>query len=130
MIMKLHHDIFRLGLPELGVAEVYHKILAQYGREVENVNKVYSKQKTDPPLNNNYPPIAGKITWARILFKRINVPIWELQVCSQRKDSNVPKGIHPPINTLFFSTICIQKELKLSRKQSFSLSKDFAILDL
>ena len=95
MIMKLHHDIFRLGLPELGVAEVYHKILAQYGREVENVNKVYSKQKTDPPLNNNYPPIAGKITWARILFKRINVPIWELQVCSQRKISMFPKGSIP-----------------------------------
>ncbi len=70
---------FRLGLPDLGVEEVYVKILQQYGREVENVNKIYTKQKTDPPLNNNYPPIAGKITWARVLFKRINVPIWELQ---------------------------------------------------
>lgn len=43
------------------------------------VCKIYSKQKQDPPLARNLPPIAGKIMWARHLFHRIRQPMESFQ---------------------------------------------------
>lgn len=39
------------------------------------VSKLYTKQKNDPPLARNLPPIAGKILWARQLFHKIQEPM-------------------------------------------------------
>ncbi|KAH0618009.1 hypothetical protein JD844_016916 [Phrynosoma platyrhinos] len=65
----------RLGIPNLGIDEKYQIILQNYGHDIEMVSKLYSKQKNDPPLSRNLPPMAGKILWARQLFHRIQEPI-------------------------------------------------------
>ncbi|VCW97153.1 unnamed protein product, partial [Gulo gulo] len=39
------------------------------------ISKLYTKQKCDPPLARDQPPIAGKILWARQLFHRIQQPM-------------------------------------------------------
>uniref|UniRef100_A0A803T3C5 Dynein axonemal heavy chain 5 n=1 Tax=Anolis carolinensis TaxID=28377 RepID=A0A803T3C5_ANOCA len=65
----------RLGIPKLGIDEKYQVILQNYGHEIDVVSKLYSKQKNDPPLGRNLPPMAGKILWARQLFQRIQEPI-------------------------------------------------------
>lgn len=36
---------------------------------------MYEKNKTDPILPRNLPPISGRIAWSRQLFKRITNPI-------------------------------------------------------
>lgn len=51
----------RLNLPNLGIPEKYQKILSHYGRDIEMVSKLYQKNKSDPPVARDLPPIAGKI---------------------------------------------------------------------
>ncbi|KAM4704637.1 dynein axonemal heavy chain 5 [Rhinophrynus dorsalis] len=65
----------RLGIPDLGIEEKYQKILQNYGYDIEMVSRVYTKQKNEPPLGRDLPPVAGKILWARQLFHRIQSPM-------------------------------------------------------
>nr|XP_009683066.1 PREDICTED: dynein heavy chain 5, axonemal [Struthio camelus australis] len=69
----------RLEIPSLGIDEKYLKVLQNYGHDIEAVAKLYTKQKQDPPLARNLPPIAGKILWARHLFHRIQEPMESFQ---------------------------------------------------
>uniref|UniRef100_A0A8C4TXL7 Dynein axonemal heavy chain 5 n=1 Tax=Falco tinnunculus TaxID=100819 RepID=A0A8C4TXL7_FALTI len=69
----------RLKIPNLGIDEKYQKILQNYGHDIETVCKIYTRQKQDPPLARNLPPIAGKILWARHLFHRIQEPMESFQ---------------------------------------------------
>lgn len=39
------------------------------------ISKLYVKQKGDPPLARDQPPVAGKILWARQLFHRVQQPM-------------------------------------------------------
>lgn len=67
------HD--RLGIPDLGIDEKYQQILQNYGREIEMVSRMYVKNKLEPPIGRDLPPVAGKIMWARHLYSRIQVPM-------------------------------------------------------
>nr|XP_021143896.1 dynein heavy chain 5, axonemal [Columba livia] len=69
----------RLQIPNLGIDEEYQKILQNYGHDIETVCKLYTRQKQDPPLARNLPPIAGKILWARHLFCKIQEPMKSFQ---------------------------------------------------
>uniref|UniRef100_A0A8B9IM28 Dynein axonemal heavy chain 5 n=1 Tax=Anser cygnoides TaxID=8845 RepID=A0A8B9IM28_ANSCY len=68
-----------LQIPNLGIDEKYQKILQNYGHDIEAICKLYTKQKQDPPLARNLPPIAGRILWARHLFQRIQEPMESFQ---------------------------------------------------
>ncbi|XP_051812950.1 dynein axonemal heavy chain 5 [Acanthochromis polyacanthus] len=65
----------RLGIPDLGIDEKYQHILLNYGRDIEMISKMYMKQKLDPPIGRDLPPVAGRIMWARQLYSRIQVPM-------------------------------------------------------
>lgn len=65
----------RLGIPDLGIDEKYQRILQNYGRDIEMVSRIYVKQKLDPPIGRDLPPVAGRIMWARQLFTRIQGPM-------------------------------------------------------
>lgn len=39
------------------------------------MSKLYQKNKNDPPVARDLPPIAGKIAWARQLYRRIQEPM-------------------------------------------------------
>ncbi|KAM6102183.1 dynein axonemal heavy chain 5 isoform 6-T6 [Theristicus caerulescens] len=69
----------RLQIPNLRIDEKYQQILRNYGHDIETVCKIYTRQKQDPPLARNLPPIAGKILWARHLFHRIQEPMESFQ---------------------------------------------------
>ena len=64
-----------LNLPGLGIQEKYQRILSHYARDIEMVGRLYQKNKTDPPVDRDLPPIAGKITWSRQLFRRVQMPM-------------------------------------------------------
>ena len=49
----------KLNLPGLNIQEKYHRILVHYGRDIEMVSKLYQKNKNDPPVARDLPPIAG-----------------------------------------------------------------------
>ncbi|XP_024899314.1 dynein heavy chain 5, axonemal [Pteropus alecto] len=65
----------RLNIPNLGIDDKYRRILEHYGADIDMISKLYTKQKGDPPLARDQPPIAGKILWARQLFHRIQQPM-------------------------------------------------------
>ncbi|KAM7382615.1 hypothetical protein PAMP_002338 [Pampus punctatissimus] len=65
----------RLGIPDLGIDEKYQRILQNYGRDIEMVSRIYMKQKLDPPIGRDLPPVAGRIMWARQLYSRIQGPM-------------------------------------------------------
>nr|XP_048312992.1 dynein axonemal heavy chain 5 [Myodes glareolus] len=65
----------RLNIPNLGIEEKYQVIFQNFGTEIDLISKLYTKQKYDPPLARNQPPIAGKILWARQLFQRLEQPM-------------------------------------------------------
>ena len=60
---------------QLNLNDKYMRVLANYGRDLETVRKFYQKGKEDPPILRNVPPIAGKIVWARQLYRRIEQPM-------------------------------------------------------
>ncbi|KAF0871450.1 DYH5 protein, partial [Crocuta crocuta] len=64
-----------LNIPNLGIDDKYRRILGNYGADIDMISKLYTKQKFNPPLARDQPPIAGKILWARQLFQRIQRPM-------------------------------------------------------
>ncbi|XP_029359358.1 dynein heavy chain 5, axonemal isoform X2 [Echeneis naucrates] len=65
----------RLGIPNLGIDEKYQRILQNYGRDIEMVSRIYMKQKLNPPIDRDLPPVAGRIMWSRQLYNRIQGPM-------------------------------------------------------
>ena len=53
------HKFETLNLPNLGIQEKYQRILSHYARDIEMVSKIYQKNKTEPPIARDLPPIAG-----------------------------------------------------------------------
>ncbi|XP_066028864.1 dynein axonemal heavy chain 5 isoform X2 [Pocillopora verrucosa] len=73
--LELLQKFQNIGGVQLDLHDKYQRILMQYGRDLETCKKLYQKQKNDPPILRNLPPVAGKITWARQLFRRIHEPM-------------------------------------------------------
>ncbi|ESO89757.1 hypothetical protein LOTGIDRAFT_192667 [Lottia gigantea] len=90
----------RLNLPNLGISDKYQRILSHYGKDIENVSRLYQKNKTDPPVARDLPPIAGKIAWARQLFRRIQEPMEVFQEHPQILQTNEAKKIIKNFNKL------------------------------
>ncbi|XP_077982678.1 dynein axonemal heavy chain 5-like [Glandiceps talaboti] len=65
----------RLNIGNLGIEEKYAIILQKYGKEIDNTSRNYQKNKNDPPVARDLPPIAGKIMWARQMYRRILEPM-------------------------------------------------------
>ena len=51
------------------------KVLSSYGQDLEQVRVIYQTEKSSPTAPRNLPPIAGRIAWARQLFRRIEAPM-------------------------------------------------------
>ncbi|XP_074645893.1 dynein axonemal heavy chain 5-like [Tubulanus polymorphus] len=65
----------KIGGAKLHLQDKLMKILNVYVKDLEMVRKLYQKNKADPPIPRNLPPIAGKIAWARHLFRKIEIPM-------------------------------------------------------
>lgn len=59
----------------LDINEKYMKVLMNYSRDLEGIRKLYQKTKQDPLIPRNLPPVAGKIAWARQLYRKIEGPM-------------------------------------------------------
>lgn len=56
----------RLNLPNLLIQEKYQRILSQYGKDIEMVSKLYQKNKNEPPVARDLPPVAGKMEQSHV----------------------------------------------------------------
>nr|XP_032816356.1 dynein heavy chain 5, axonemal isoform X1 [Petromyzon marinus] len=71
----------KLGIPDLGVEEKYQQAVQGFAREIEAVSRAYARQKQDPPLARDAPPVSGRVAWARQLVRRLQAPMELLQRC-------------------------------------------------
>ena len=69
--------VYRLNLESLKdtIQEKYERILMYFGRDIETIQKIYQRHRNDPPVAWDLPPIAGKIAWARQMYRRIQEPM-------------------------------------------------------
>ncbi|XP_071957897.1 dynein axonemal heavy chain 5-like isoform X2 [Antedon mediterranea] len=98
--LQLISKFERLGLLNLAVQEKYAMILQRFGREIENTAKNYQRNKNDPPVARDLPPIAGKIMWARQMFRRIQEPMEVFQQQPQLLQGSDAKKIIRNFNKL------------------------------
>ncbi|EDQ85635.1 uncharacterized protein MONBRDRAFT_29039, partial [Monosiga brevicollis MX1] len=63
----------------LVLTDKYEVVLRQFGRELEEVRKIYQAEKEEPAIGRNLPPLGGRIVWARQLFGRIEGPMTAFQ---------------------------------------------------
>ncbi|XP_012940947.1 dynein heavy chain 5, axonemal [Aplysia californica] len=75
LVLLRKFEMLQLANLNTQVQDKYHQILQHYSRDIDMVSRIYQKQKNDPPLDRDHPPIAGKISWARQLFRRIQEPM-------------------------------------------------------
>lgn len=54
-------------IPLTKMDEKYARIIRYVEKEVDRILKVFRKQRDDPPICRNFPPIAGRIYWSRSL---------------------------------------------------------------
>lgn len=66
----------KLDLPNLGINEKFHRILSHYGRDIEMVSKIYQKNKNDPPVARDLPPIAGRLFILVFVIRNIQL-FWQ-----------------------------------------------------
>ncbi|KAF6770125.1 hypothetical protein AHF37_11499 [Paragonimus kellicotti] len=64
-----------LNIFDIGIESAHLQILKRYETELEKVGKDYVRYKDNPPSLWDMPPVAGKIAWARHLFRRIESPM-------------------------------------------------------
>ncbi|CAH1796663.1 unnamed protein product [Owenia fusiformis] len=65
----------KMQIPGLNIDEKYAYILNHFGNELETIRKLYQTQREEPPVPRDMPPIAGRVSWARQLSRKIEVPM-------------------------------------------------------
>ncbi|KAG9275828.1 dynein heavy chain 5, axonemal-like [Astyanax mexicanus] len=71
---------FEKGVGEhMDFSQKYAVVLQRFANDLDQVRKLYQKQKDSPSIPRNMPPIAGRIMWARHLFRKIELPMEKLK---------------------------------------------------
>ncbi|XP_029979746.1 dynein heavy chain 5, axonemal [Sphaeramia orbicularis] len=65
----------------------YLLLLQRYSHELEQLKKTYHRDRHQPPLGRNLPPVTGRVLWCRQLFRKIEAPMLIL-----KKKLDVLKG--------------------------------------
>lgn len=74
-MLHLFQSVFQMESVHRVLEAKYLLIFQRYGKDLENVQKMYEKHKYKPPVPRNAPPVAGNIMWARQLLRRIELPM-------------------------------------------------------
>ncbi|XP_058454765.1 dynein axonemal heavy chain 5 [Malaya genurostris] len=59
-------------IPLSTMDEKYQRVSKYCEKEIDRILKLFRKQRDDPPLPRNFPPIAGRIKWCRSLEYHLN----------------------------------------------------------
>ncbi|XP_018911445.2 dynein axonemal heavy chain 5 [Bemisia tabaci] len=86
-------------IPLSKLNEKYTRVLKYCDQEIERILKLFRQQKDDPILARNFPPVAGRIKWARSLHFHL-------------EDLVKKVSVHPVLKTL-------PQTAELTRKYNF-----------
>ena len=73
--VELLNKFENIGGAQLDMNEKYMRVLMNYGKDLESIRKLYQKYKGEPNIPRNLPPVAGRIAWARQLYRKIEYPM-------------------------------------------------------
>lgn len=82
-------------------------IFHNYGMELTHVEAMYEKNKHNPPIARNMPPVAGNISWARHLLRKIEDPMLKFQGSPTVLASKESKKIIRTYNKGLFTLLII-----------------------
>ncbi|XP_068199657.1 dynein axonemal heavy chain 5 isoform X2 [Antennarius striatus] len=71
----------------LDLRRSYLLLVQRYSRDLDQLRRTYQRQRDQPPMGRNLPPVAGRILWCRQLFRKIEAPMLTL-----KKKLDVLKG--------------------------------------
>uniref|UniRef100_H3BAL0 Dynein axonemal heavy chain 10 n=1 Tax=Latimeria chalumnae TaxID=7897 RepID=H3BAL0_LATCH len=91
MLLKFKHIRSRETINRQ-MMQKFNDILAQYCKEVDIMNSIFTKHLDNPPLNKNQPPVAGAIYWERSLFDRMKQTIIRFQEVEEMLSSEQGKA--------------------------------------
>ncbi len=74
-LLQKFQSIFQRDILKSDLDSKLNIIFQTYGMELEQVQRLYERQKTDPPIPRNQPPVAGNIMWSRHLLQHIEEPM-------------------------------------------------------
>ncbi|KAM4740016.1 dynein axonemal heavy chain 8-like [Anableps anableps] len=66
--------------------------------------ELFDKEKNEPPLARNMPPVAGRIGWARDLFKKLEEPIFYIKIILEDYESTCA-SIREDLSSLLASKV-------------------------
>jgi len=76
----------------LDLGDKYEQAFTQFAAELDTVQAVYQRNRNDPEIGRNLPPLAGRIIWARQLFGRIEMPMsWFQKHAPERLKAKLKK---------------------------------------
>jgi dynein heavy chain len=79
-------------------------IFNNYGQELIEIEQIYEKCKHNPPIARNMPPVAGNITWARHLLRKIEDPMVKFQdnvaILSTKESKQIIRAYNKVARTL------------------------------
>ncbi|XP_076010940.1 dynein axonemal heavy chain 5 isoform X2 [Genypterus blacodes] len=101
----------RLGIPNLGIEEKYKFILQKFGEEIERISHIYNQEKAKPPIGWDLPPVAGRIVWARLLYRKIHGPMELLQQHPEILSTPEAKPVIRKYNKL--ATVLVEYEVHI-----------------
>ena len=73
--LELLDKFEKMSGPNLELKDKYCLVLNNYAKDLESVKKTYQNDRMDPTIPRNIPPISGRISWARQLYRKIETPI-------------------------------------------------------
>ncbi|VDP88363.1 unnamed protein product [Echinostoma caproni] len=73
--IKLQQRLETLKIPDLEHKERYKQICKRLKEELLMSARLFKAGMSDPPLDRNMPPFAGRIAWARSLYQRLEEPM-------------------------------------------------------
>ncbi|XP_055923365.1 dynein axonemal heavy chain 5 isoform X2 [Eupeodes corollae] len=65
-------------IPLSKMDDKYQRILKYCDKEIDRILKLFRKQRDDPPVPRNFPPIAGRLRWCRALDCHLNELMMEI----------------------------------------------------
>jgi dynein heavy chain len=78
-VIDLLHNFQLIEFIGIDLTKHHQMAISMFAKEVEEVKRFYTADRADPPIPWAMPPLAGRITWARHLFSRIEKPMKALQ---------------------------------------------------
>jgi len=74
-LLTKYHRVFEREKVRKSLDRKFISLFLAYGEELEEVKALYEREKQDPPLGRNLPPVAGNIQWSKLLLERCEAPM-------------------------------------------------------